>query len=50
MERDRIPISLEVHLGVLERRLLVQGASPAQFLVLDPKTKKKVDVLTKIRT
>jgi hypothetical protein len=29
--------------------LLIQGDSPAQFLVLDPRTKTKVDVLTKIR-
>jgi hypothetical protein len=25
--------------------LLVQGESPAQFLVLDPKTKSKIDML-----
>jgi hypothetical protein len=29
--------------------LLVQGESPAQFLVLDPKTKSKMDVLSKIK-
>ena len=29
--------------------LLVPGDSPAQFLVLDPKTKSKVDVLEKFK-
>jgi hypothetical protein len=29
--------------------LVVQGESPAQFLVLDPKTKSKLDVLSKIK-
>lgn len=29
--------------------LLVHGDSPAQFLVLDPKTKSKVDILSKTK-
>jgi hypothetical protein len=29
--------------------LVVQGESPAQFLVLDPKTKTKLDVLSKTK-
>jgi hypothetical protein len=29
--------------------LIVQGESPAQFLILDPKTKSKIDVLSKIK-